>query len=207
MAGLLSDLALRTRAVCRIAHRCWLAPVVLLLTCWIGNFDLRAGEPEELAWAALREHGIVLYRHAHAPGGGDPRDMKLGDCATQRNLDEIGREEARRIGNKLRAKRIEVGRVAASQWCRTAETADLALPGRKEFEPAFNSFFDDRSRGPVQTEQARAILSGWRGPGALVVFTHHVNIQALTGLAVASGEGVVVKVVEGRIAVVGRIAP
>jgi hypothetical protein len=42
--------------------------------------------------------GIVLFRHAIAPGGGDPPGLRLGDCATQRNLDDTGRDQARRIG-------------------------------------------------------------------------------------------------------------
>lgn len=40
---------------------------------------------------------LVLFRHAHAPGTGDPPGMRLGDCSTQRNLDETGRQQARRI--------------------------------------------------------------------------------------------------------------
>lgn len=201
------DLIPRTSAGAIVAVRRWLARLVLLLACCIGNHSIRAEEREDLAWAALREHAVVLFRHAHAPGGGDPADMKLGECSTQRNLDEIGREQARRIGSRLRDRKIAVGRVMASQWCRTTETANLALPGRAEPAPAFNSFFADRSNGPAQTEQALAVLGAWRGPGALVVVTHHVNIQALTGISVGSGEGVVLRIVEGKISVIGRIGP
>ncbi|HEU5320732.1 MAG TPA: GNAT family N-acetyltransferase, partial [Methylomirabilota bacterium] len=41
---------------------------------------------------------VVMFRHATAPGVYDPPGMRLDDCATQRNLDDTGREEARRIG-------------------------------------------------------------------------------------------------------------
>ena len=54
-------------------------------------------------WRRLREGGyVVLMRHAATvPGVGDPENFKLGACATQRNLSDRGREDARRIGAAL----------------------------------------------------------------------------------------------------------
>lgn len=166
-----------------------------------------AGASEDTAWAALRQGGIVLFRHANAPGGGDPAGMRIGDCTTQRNLDDRGRAQARSIGEAFRSRGIAVGRVLTSQWCRARETAELAFPGRGQDEPAFNSFFGDRSKGPAQTAVARRVLEAWRGPGALVVTTHQVNITELTGIVPASGEGIVVRMDDGAVRVVGRIAP
>jgi phosphohistidine phosphatase SixA len=162
---------------------------------------------EEAAWTALRSGGIALFRHAHAPGGGDPPGMRLGECATQRGLDDGGRAQARRIGQAFAAAGVTVGAVLSSQWCRTLETGELAFPGLVRAEPAFNSFFSDRSRGPAQTEAARRILAAWTGPGALVVSTHQVNITALTGIVPASGEGIVVAVTTDAVRVVGRVRP
>lgn len=167
----------------------------------------RHARAEAAAWQALRDGGIVLFRHAIAPGGGDPPGMRLGECSTQRNLDATGRAQARRIGEALRAQGVAVGAVLASEWCRTMETAELAFPGAARPEPAFNSFFADRAAGPARTEAARALLRAWQGPGALFVSTHQVNITALTGIVPASGEGVVVQVAGGALAVVGRIRP
>jgi phosphohistidine phosphatase SixA len=161
----------------------------------------------EEAWRALSRGGIVLFRHALAPGTGDPARMRLGDCSTQRNLDARGREQARRIGEAFRARGIRVGAVLSSQWCRTMETAELAFPGQVRAEPAFNSFFDDRSEGPAKTAAARKVLDSWRGPDVLVVSTHQVNVTALTGISPASGEGVVLQREGGAWRVVGRIRP
>jgi hypothetical protein len=162
---------------------------------------------EKAAWDALRAGGIVLFRHAHAPGSGDPAGMVLGDCATQRNLDAAGRAQARRMGEVLRANGVVVGLVLTSRWCRATETAELAFPGRVRAEPPFDSFFADREEGPARTAQARRILLGWSGPGALVVTTHQVNITALTGHAPAAGEGIVLARMGGDLAIVGRIGP
>lgn len=159
-------------------------------------------------WPALRkENAIVLFRHAEAPGVGDPDGFRLGDCATQRNLSEAGREQARRSGESLRQQRIPVGAVWASQWCRTRDTAALMDLGPVRQEPAFNSFFGERGDQAAQTAAAHRKLLDWRGPGALVVVTHQVNITALTGLGVASAEGIVLQRRGDTLAVTGRIAP
>ncbi len=162
---------------------------------------------EMAAWNALKDGAIVVFRHATAPGIGDPPDFKLGDCTTQRNLDWRGKDEAKQIGEAFRAHGIEVGAVLASQWCRTRETADLAFPNLAKDEPAFSSFFENASDGPAQTAIARAILLRWKGPGALVVVTHQVNITALTGVVPESGEGVVLEPEGSTLKVVGRITP
>ena len=165
-----------------------------------------AATVDDAAWSALRRGAIVLLRHATAPGIGDPAGFRLDDCATQRNLDRTGRAEAARIGAAFRAHGVMVGAVRSSEWCRTRETAELAFPGRSITEPVFDSFFDDSSNGAAQTAAARALLQRWKGPGALVVVTHQVNITALTGIVPAAGEGIVVDADGAALRVVGKIA-
>ena len=58
-------------------------------------------------------------------GDGRPPDFKVDDCATQRNLSDEGRAQARRIGARFRANGIETAKVFSSQWCRCRETAEL----------------------------------------------------------------------------------
>ncbi len=169
---------------------------------------LGSARAEDGAWALLRQPGaIVLFRHAHAPGTGDPAGFTLGDCATQRNLDHKGRAEAEAIGAAFRARQVSVGRVVSSQWCRARETAELAFGGRVEEQPAFNSFFGDRSTEPEATREALAFLGSWGGPGVLAVVTHQVNITALTGEVPRPAEGLVVRLENGRVMVQGRLPP
>jgi hypothetical protein len=195
--------AMRRRTFLRVS-----TATAFALACALMDTSLaRAAASESAAWDALRQGAVVLFRHANAPGGGDPAGFRLGDCATQRNLDEAGRRQARRIGAAFRERGVQVGAVLTSQWCRTRETVDLAFPGQARAEPAFNSFFDDRALGPAQTAAARPIIQNWAGPGALVVSTHQVNITALTGIVPASGEGVVLARDRSGPRVVGRIKP
>lgn len=181
----------------------------------IGLFLLAIATPqgafanaEKAGWDALSEGAIVLFRHALAPGTGDPANFTLDDCSTQRNLDDEGRAQSRRIGDAFRDRNIKVAAVLTSQWCRCRETAELAFPGQSADAPAFNSFFRDRSSGPAQTAEAIRLLRERQDEdGAVVVITHQVNITALTDIFPRSGEGIVVRIADGDVQVLGRILP
>ena len=186
-----------------------LIPVIRAITA-LGLSLLALSASAADAWADLQQPGaIVLFRHATAPGIGDPAGFKLDVCPTQRNLDDKGRAEARRLGEQFRSRKILVSAVVTSQWCRTRETARLAFGDAVKDEPAFNSTFT--ASGEVtdaQTAQAKALLSRWRGPGTLVVVSHQVNITALTGIYPASAQGVVLRpAADGSLKVVGTIQP
>ena len=88
--------------------------------------------PEKLV-AELRKGGYVLYlRHTATDFSQNDQNMtSYEDCATQRNLTDAGREQARQIGAQLKRLRIPLGKVLASPFCRTVETAMLAF-GRAE---------------------------------------------------------------------------
>ena len=156
--------------------------------------------------ALLRQPGAAaIMRHARAPGTGDPAGFQPGMCSTQRNLDEAGREQARRIGARLRAAGVTAP-VFTSEWCRTRETAELLGIGPVRPLPALNSFFGERTSEPAQTEALRAFIAGLDGPAVLV--THQVNITALTGVYPADGEMIVLRRgPNGSYAVAGRLMP
>ena len=202
----------------RIAIACLTLAIGIVSTTSTGAADSRTvnggRSATQASWQALAGGAIVVFRHTLAPGTGDPANFTLGDCSTQRNLNDEGREQASRIGAALKQRGVEVGAVWASQWCRTMETAQLLGIGPVQETPAFNSFFADRREAQEQTALARRLLLGWRGPGALIVVTHQVNITALTDIVPRSGEGVVIRfgvpdpdVRNDALDIVGRILP
>ncbi|TAG22895.1 MAG: histidine phosphatase family protein [Rhodobacterales bacterium] len=158
--------------------------------------------------AAARAPGAVLMmRHATAPGTGDPANMRLGDCSTQRNLSDAGREEARAIGALLRDARLEVGQVLASEWCRTTETAMLLDLGPVTPFPPANSFFSNREDADRQSAAVLAYLANVPAEDRVLIVTHQVNITALTGIVPKSGEIVVARRSASGLEVQGRLPP
>ncbi len=160
------------------------------------------------AWEAARQPGAVLImRHALAPGGGDPAGFSVGDCSTQRNLNDKGRDQAQMIGEALRQNRVKIDRVVSSQWCRCLETAELLGFGPVEEVPALNSFFQRHANREPQTLATKAFLADLPAGERVMLVTHQVNISALTGQYPASGEIFVLQVKDGgSVTVTGRIA-
>ena len=158
-------------------------------------------------FARLSEPGIVaIMRHALAPGSGDTASFALDDCATQRNLDAQGREQARAIGAAIQAAGATVDRILTSQWCRCRDTAELLGLGPVDELPALNSFFRNPDRADPQTADLRQFLLSLPPEEAVILVTHYVNIRALTGRGVASGEVVLLKIGNDRmISVVDEI--
>ena len=156
-------------------------------------------EAQDALGAAAGPGTHVLMRHALAPGTGDPAGFVLGDCSTQRNLSEAGREQARQIGNRLKRAGVKVDVVLSSQWCRAHETAELLGLGPVEDLPALNSFFANRGDAMQRTAAVRARLAELDAAGRkAVLVTHQVNITALTDVYPASGEMLVVATGSGQ---------
>lgn len=138
------------------------------------------------------ESALVLHiRHALAPGGGDPSHFDVNDCSTQRNLNEVGREQSREIGRQIRELGLAPTQVWSSQWCRSTETAELMGLGEVQPLPSLNSFFQNRSAGPTQMAELRQFLSDLDpAAGPYVMVSHQVVVGGLTDTWVASGDGV-----------------
>ncbi|WP_334189817.1 histidine phosphatase family protein [Noviherbaspirillum sp.] len=162
------------------------------------------------AWASLKSGGrVVFIRHAVTdPGVGDPDGFVVGDCSTQRNLSSQGKADAKAIGDAFRSRGIPVSEVLTSRWCRCVDTAMLAF-GRATPATMIDSMFNDREKSDeakVREVSAYAAKFGKRAnTGNLVLVTHAVNIQALTGISPATGEIVVTTFDAGKFKPVGRI--
>jgi phosphohistidine phosphatase SixA len=183
--------------------------IVAALAVILAGGELTPVAADEALWSLLAGGGqVVMMRHASTVSGiGDPPRFDLRECATQRNLSERGRIESRRVAVAFRARRIPVGRVLSSEWCRCSETARLAF-GRAELWPALNSYFNDPARDRAQTPAVRALASEPPGSGNLIMVTHQVNVRAVTGIAPAPGEMVVLTPHgDGRFTVAGRLPP
>ena len=145
---------------------------------------------EDEAVAALRAGGTVAaFRHALAPGTLDPPGFRLGDCGTQRNLDDTGRAQARRLGAWFTARGLVPRAVRSSPWCRCLETARLAFGERV---PGLDALGSLREGDPAaQVAALRAALARLAPGGFEVWVSHQFTLSALAGTGTASGEGLV----------------
>jgi phosphohistidine phosphatase SixA len=184
-----------------------LAIITALLASLLGQ---SAMANEEAIWDKLQGTNpkgyVLLLRHTIAPGVGDPENFKLNDCSTQRNLSQLGRADAKAVGDWLKRRDIKISRVESSRWCRAKETAQLLGIGKVRLNSNLDSLFESADPAKaIQTVRVKKQIVDWRNKsGLLVLVGHFVNIGAVTGVGVGSGEGVLVKAdSKGKITVVG----
>lgn len=181
--------------------------ILALLTCLL----TQSAFANELAiWDKLQGTNpkgyVLLLRHTLAPGVADPENFKLDDCSTQRNLSQVGRDDAKSVGQWLKRLDIKIARVESSRWCRAKETAQLLDIGKVRLNSNLDSLL--QSKDPVKAIQSvrvkKQIVDYRNKSGLLVLVGHYINIGAVTGVGVESGEGVLVKAdSKGVIRIVG----
>jgi phosphohistidine phosphatase SixA len=163
---------------------------------------------DERVWGLVKGGGQAIFmRHAiTTPGVGDPPNMRLADCATQRNLTDAGRSHARRVGEAFRTRAIPVERILSSPWCRCLETARLAFGPPEAWAPLGNLFGRPENRA-AQVTELQALASERRTGGNIVLVTHGSTISALTGIGPDTAEMVVLTPQGGgRFEVAGRLS-
>ena len=148
------------------------------------------------AETALRSGGVVLaMRHAFAPGSFDPPGFRLGECSTQRNLDDSGRAQARSIGAWFETRALKPARVRSSPWCRCVDTATLAF-GQAEPWGALGSpraAGEARNAEHVKTLRQALVSASAAGRPFEVWVTHMFVLTELAGENTGSGEGLVLR--------------
>jgi phosphohistidine phosphatase SixA len=139
------------------------------------NSQRFAFEGDRLAIEELQRGGLVVYlRHgATDRSQGDTDTNNLANCATQRNLNDQGRAEGRRIGAAFRLLNVPVGQVLSSEYCRAREFAEGTL-GRTALSQAL-VLPDPLPAADRQQNAAalRGLLGTAPAPGTVTVLVSH----------------------------------
>jgi len=135
---------------------------------------------------------LIFIRHAYAPGGGDPENFDIKDCSTQRNLNESGKKQAKKIGDFFKKNEIPFDKVYSSEWCRCTDTASIAF---KQFETKIflNSFFNHKfyKNKNKQVKNLKEFVKNSQNSKNIIFVTHYVVISEVLSYAPGSGEIVI----------------
>src|SRR5262249_14842428 len=145
---------------------------------------------DDATWALLKKPGhILLLRHSNAPGSTpEPYGINLKDCSIQRNLDNDGRAQARRIGEAFRKHGIKAVRLYSSQFCRALEPAKLTGLGAIKELPALNQVFLADLGGMRDTgDKTTKFMKSIPAKQLTMLVSHVTNIQAIAGVQLSSG--------------------
>ena len=166
--------------------------VFLLLLIGFLNFGNYAFSSEETIKALKKGGKIIFIRHAIAPGNGDPDNINLKDCNTQRNLSKEGIKQSEKIGKFFRDNKIEIDKILSSEWCRCKDTAKYAFEKFTIFK-ALNSFYDEKfaANEIQQVKDLKKFIKNWDSDKNLVLVTHYVVISSILNVGSSSGEIVI----------------
>ena len=151
-------------------------------------------EPDALI-ERMQAGGLVIYwRHAATDHSRRDRDLTdMSRCEMQRNLDDLGREQARRVGEGLERHAIPVERILSSPFCRNIDTARIAF-GEDSFEIRDDLF----NAPPVRDRQRQqALVSALQdylvtppedAQKNVVIVGHNINLQRAARVRIAEGE-------------------
>ncbi len=156
------------------------------------NTSIKADSKKTIIDELQQGGKLIFIRHAYAPGGGDPDNFNINDCSTQRNLNDKGKDQSKKIGNFFRENNILLENIYSSEWCRCKETALIAF---KNFEKKsfLNSFFSEKfaKNKNNQIKELKKFIKDWNGKQNLVFITHYVVISEILNYASSSGEIVI----------------
>ena len=134
---------------------------------------------------------VVFLRHSIAPGFGDPKNFKIDDCSTQRNLSKTGILQARSIGKFFIENNIEFSEILSSQWCRCKDTIIEMNIGNWKTFPGLNSFFQNFSKKQIVLSLLYDKLKNVKNDELILLVTHQIVISEITNVYPPSG-GIVI---------------
>ena len=156
------------------------------------SFPVKADLDNKLEKQLKKGGNLIFIRHAYAPGGGDPENFIISDCSTQRNLNEDGKNQSKRIGQFFIENDILIDKVLSSEWCRCKDTAQIAFTNF-ETKNFLNSFFSAQfaSNKNQQIRDLKKYVKNWQSNKNLVLVTHYVLISEILNYTSSSGEIVI----------------
>ncbi len=163
--------------------------IIIIFFIGILNINNIAFSDDKILKSLKEGKKLVFIRHAIAPGNGDPNNFDINDCSTQRNLDEKGIEESKKIGLFFKNNKIKIDKVLSSQWCRCKDTAKYAFKNFETFD-ALNSFYDEKfaENETKQIKDLKNYIKNWDSDENLVLVTHFVVISSILNIGASSGE-------------------
>ena len=163
--------------------------IIIIFFIGILNINNSAFSDDKILKSLKEGKKLVFIRHAIAPGNGDPNNFDINDCSTQRNLDEKGIEESKKIGLFFKNNKIKIDKVLSSQWCRCKDTAKYAFKNFETFD-ALNSFYDEKfaANEAKQIKDLKNYIKNWNSDKNLVLVTHFVVISSILNTGSSSGE-------------------
>lgn len=174
------------RSVIKTIQQSLLALCMIAFTPLVLAEELNGTAANANFWQALKEGGkVVLVRHAAIDKEFASPFTLDETCFSERNLNELGQEQAKQINKSFKANNVKIEKVFSSPYCRTKETAELAF-GSFQVKPELHltkaitadkaAYYIQRTRDFIGNYQPKLEQSN------LILVTHRPNILELSNV-------------------------
>ena len=165
---------------------------IIIFLCISFNTSIVANSEDDLQNLLSEGGKLIFIRHAYAPGSGDPDNFDLSNCASQRNLNQEGINQAKTINKLFLKNHMDSNIILSSEWSRCKQTAKYAFKNYKT-KSFLNSFFSQKfaHNKAKQVKEIKEFIKEWNGKGNLIFVTHYVVISEILNLSVSPGEIVI----------------
>jgi broad specificity phosphatase PhoE len=193
-----------------------LTAIVIALLFPVSAFAQTKGFPDprhelkgEALIHALKGGGYtLLFRHTARQSDKMEFTDKIvmADCSTQSPLAELGKTQARSVGDAMRKLGIPLGETIASPFCRTMDTARL-IAGNVRADKLVLGHKTDNLNEPTDFTRLIEILATPPEPGTNRVIVGHNNAFTDTegGPYLNEGESAIFKAIDGKRVMVARL--
>jgi phosphohistidine phosphatase SixA len=159
---------------------------------------------------------VVVVRHGRTDESAQTKDqspLDLSNCSGQLMLNEMGKRQARAIGEAFKKAEVPVGQVIASTYCRAMETGRLAFGKAEPSDALLLEAFVPAPGTPVpppwpqRVEMMKQLVATAPAAGTnTVLITHFPNVKAMLGVQIGFGDAAIVKPDgHGGVVVIARI--
>ena len=167
--------------------------IFVIFTIFLGVvFKSFASDVNKLKSIKAMQDGkaIIFLRHAKAPKVEGNRDfnVKFEDCSTQRNLNEAGRLQSKKIGNFFKKNKIDFYKVLSSPFCRCVETAKVA---NLNYEISNLAITMKSTELEKRISEIKKYIEKYTKGGNIIFITHFNVANPITKRKLLSGEMVV----------------
>jgi broad specificity phosphatase PhoE len=165
----------------------WIILSALVLTIPLAAQDRAADlkvDKKALVRALQKGGHVIYFRHAATEHSQTDSDRaNLSNCATQRNLSELGREQARAIGKAFKGLGVKVSTVITSPYCRCIEMGKLAFGDATVSDDLTFAISQNEEEAKRLAAALRRLLGAKPPEGTTtVLISHTANLKEATGI-------------------------
>ncbi|WP_321277473.1 histidine phosphatase family protein [Thiomicrorhabdus indica] len=163
--------------------------LIFILALSVLGLSHSANADNATFWQSLQQGGkVVLLRHASIDREFGSPFVLDDSCFSERNLNDLGVQQAKQIGQLFKKHKIGIDAVYSSEHCRTKDTAENAFSVYQVSKALRLIKALPADEANKRLQETREWIGNFKSTKNLILVTHRPNILSLTNLNIEPAE-------------------